>query len=62
MSPGLTPGTITRRLASAVTVIVGLSHKPDVLSIHFEKCWQKMARAGQNERKTPENSGIMHLT
>src|SRR5208283_4740488 len=48
MSPGLTPGTTTRRLASAVTVIVGLSHKPGVLSIHFEKCWQKMAHAGWN--------------
>jgi hypothetical protein len=27
---------------------VGLSHKPGVLSIHFEKCWQKMACAGWN--------------
>jgi hypothetical protein len=35
---------------------VGLSHKPGVLSIHFEKCWQKMARYGRNERKTLENS------
>jgi hypothetical protein len=35
---------------------VGLSHKPRALSIHFEKCWQKMARAGRNKRKAPENS------
>jgi hypothetical protein len=28
--------------------MVGLSHKPGLLSIHFEKCRQKMARGGWN--------------